>query len=326
MQTHSTQFKDFLHTNHLLLPSLWTQGLIHYSDNTGLNRFPALTPHLSPASSSSQINIPHRVQRAWPHEQVFRGIWGNNPYLSWFRISHKRTLIPKSLLSLFQFQTAGKEPAQTLTQAGCWTDHVQYRVYTTIHQAKKNHLNVNVSKRISIIWAVCFNSWGFTCTVWKCVCVFITPCMHAAALPTGIRSFRHIFTSSAFKGINIAPAAVAGLNGWLGGEELGGWGWWAECQIQSFCFSCLSPPSLSPFLLWSSTKRGVHGDAVADSPQSRAPEATVPACVLCLEEYMIFSSAFTLATAAVVRFFFPVTPHPSLCLKNSTKEARVKKE
>ena len=104
--------------------NLWAQYLIHYSGNMGLNRFPALTPQLSPASSSSQINIPAAVQRARPHEPVFRGIWQNSPHLSRFRISHKHTLIPKSQLSLFQFQTAGREPAQTLMQAGCWIDHL----------------------------------------------------------------------------------------------------------------------------------------------------------------------------------------------------------
>ena len=60
-----------------LQPSyLWTQHLIHYSGNTGLNRFPALTPHLSPASSSSQINIPHRVQRARDRTSKYSGVFG----------------------------------------------------------------------------------------------------------------------------------------------------------------------------------------------------------------------------------------------------------
>ena len=117
-----------------------------------------------------------------------------------------------------------------------------------------------------------------------CACVFITPCLHAAALPTGIRSFRHIFTSSAFKGINIALTAVAGLNGWLGGKE----GGWMSNAIPSLFLPCLCLP-LSFFfffflLLWYGTTWGVRrGDAVVGSPQGRDPEATAPACVLCLQ-------------------------------------------
>ena len=70
------------------------------------------------------------------------------------------------------------------------------------------------------------------------------------------------------------------------GRGVGGWGWRAECQIRSLYFSFLSSPFRSPFLLWSCMTRGVHGDAVADSPQRQAPEATASACVLCLEKYM----------------------------------------
>ena len=105
-------------TVQLYRSNLWRRRLIHYSGNMGLNWFPALIAHLSPASSPSQINIPHREQRAQPHEQVFMSIWQNSLHLSWFRVSHKHTLIPKSPLSLFQFQTTGKEPAQALRHNG----------------------------------------------------------------------------------------------------------------------------------------------------------------------------------------------------------------
>lgn len=109
-------------------------------------------------------------------------------------------------------------------------------------------MNVNALKWISITWACGKSIQAPTCALCVCqrvyVSVFITPCMHAAALPTGIHSFRHIFTSSAFKGINIAPAVVAGLNGWLGGVEQSGG---AECQKQSLRFSFL-PSSLSSSL------------------------------------------------------------------------------
>lgn len=64
--------------------------------------------------------------------------------------------------------------------------------------------------------------WEILHVWYLCVWVSVTLCMQAAALPTGIRSLRHIFTSSTFKGINIALAMVAGLNGWLRGRE-GGW-------------------------------------------------------------------------------------------------------
>ncbi len=132
------------------------------------------------------------------------------------------------------------------------------------------------------MWEVCFliSRVPHVQYLCACVCVFMTPCMHAAALPTGICSFRHIFTSSAFKGINIALAAVAGLNGWLGGKR------GAECQMHSLHSSFLPSPVLS-FMLWSGTTWGVQGYAVAGSPQRQDPEATAPACVLCLEEYTI---------------------------------------
>lgn len=142
------------------------------------------------------------MQRPQPHERVFRGIWRNSLHLSRFRVSHKHTLIPKSLLSLFQFQTARKSACSNTCRAGGLKNRS-----CTVHVAKKGHLNVNgrgvQAQRVQYLCA-CAS---------VCVCVFVTPCVYAAALPAGIHSFRHIFTSSAFKGINIAPGAVAGLNG-----------------------------------------------------------------------------------------------------------------
>lgn len=65
-----------------------------------------------------------------------------------------------------------------------------------------------------------------------------------------------------------------------GGKE----GGWMSNEITPILLPSLSLPFL---VLWSGTTRGVQGDAVAGSPQRQDPEATVPACVLCLEEYMI---------------------------------------
>lgn len=125
------------------------------------------------------------------------------------------------------------------------------------------------------------------CTVYLCTCVcvracvFITLCMQAAALPTGIRSFRHIFTSSAFKGINIAPAAVAGLNELLGGAE-GGW-------MSNAIFPLLLPSLCLPLLFALMRYDMIRSWEGYSQLLTETGKATVSAWVLCLEEYRILS-------------------------------------
>lgn len=101
--------------------------------------------------------------------------------------------------------------------------------------------------------------------------------------PTGIRSFRHIFTSSAFKGINIAPASVAGLNGWLGGQQ-------RRLHVKS-------NPSNSPWFPLPSSDP-VQGDAVTGFPQRQDPEPEPPACILpCLEDYPTYFICIYISSA-----------------------------
>ena len=158
-----------------------------------------------------------------------------------------------------------------------------------------------------------------------CARVFITPCLHAAALPTGIRSFRHIFTSSAFKGINIALAAVAGLNGWLGGKE----GGWMSNAIPSLFLPCLCLP-LSFFfffsfaVIWYDVRSTAGGCCSRLSAGTRSRSHGTSMRSLFAGNIRSFSSALTLVAPAALPLSSPVARHPSMHLqKYLTKRGQV---